>query len=315
MSRERSGVLFCLLSAAAFSTSTIFGRVALQDGAGVATILALRYGGAALVFWWLVRLAGQPLPERSAAMWAVGLGAVLVSLQAALFYSALARLDAGLVTLLLYTFPAIVAVGSVAIRREPPSRRKASAVLVASIGVGLVLLGDAQLRADGLGIALGLAAALSAAAWVLASDRVLKRMPALVVSALISTGAALSLWIVALLIGAIELGFGAAGWGAILGTVLVSTVLAISTSMAGLARVGPTVTSILLTAEVPLAVTWATVLLGERLQTAQVVGGVLVVAAVVLLQAGTIRWSGSGAARHALLIRTTGQTDRLPPAS
>jgi len=289
MSRERSGVLLCLLSATAFSSSTIFGRFAFQDGVGVLTLLALRYGGAVLLFWSVVVLSGQRLPGRVAALRVLALGAGLLSLQAALFYSALERLDAGLTVLLLYTFPAMVAVASVAIGREPPSRRKAAAVLVATIGTGLVLLGDAHLRGDGLGLALGLASALAAAAWVLVSDRVLQGMSALMVSALVSTGAALTLWVVGLAVGGIDLSFGAAGWGAILGTILISTVLAISTSMAGIARVGPTVSSVLLTAEVPLAVTWAILLLGERLYALQAVGGVLVVAAVLLLQAGPIR--------------------------
>src|SRR5688572_30455176 len=208
MSRERSGVLLCLLSAAAFSSSTYFGRIALDDGAGVLTLLALRYGGATFLFWGLVQLSRQRLPNPTAALRVVGLGAVLLSGQAALFYSALERLDASLTVLLLYTFPAMVAVASVAIGREPPSKRKGGAVLVATVGVGLVLLGDTQLRGDSLGIALGLAAALTAAAWLIVSDRVLQGMPALVVSALVSTGAALALWAAGLAIGAIDFSFG-----------------------------------------------------------------------------------------------------------
>lgn len=290
MTREQTGLLLCLLSAAAFSTSTLFGRVALDDGAGVITILALRYLGASPIFWAIVKIAGQPLPSSTAAARVIGLGATLVALQAILFYVALDRLDAGLVTLLLYTFPTLVAIGAVVIGREQPSRRKALAVLVASVGVVLVLVGDAHVDTDVIGIALALASAVACAGWVLLSDRVLVGMPSLVVSALISTGAALTLCLVGLAMGAIQFGFGAPGWAAILATILVSTVLAISTSLAGMARVGPTITSILLTAEVPLAVTWATVLLGERLERIQVVGGILVVAAVILLQAGTIRW-------------------------
>ena len=312
MSRERSGVLLCLLSAAAFSSSTIFGRLALENGVGVLTLLALRYGGAIFLFWGLVWLARQPLPGQNAVLRVLGLGAVLLAGQAAFFYSALARLDAGLCVLLLYTFPAIVAIGSVAIGRERPSRRKAAAILVATIGTGLVLLGDAHLRGDGVGVALGLASALTAAAWVLVSDRVLTGMPPLTVSALVSTGAAIALWAVGLTIGAIELDFGPVGWGAIVGTVLISTVLAISTSMAGIARVGPTVTSVLLTAEVPLAVTWAILLLGERLHAIQAIGGCLIVAAVLILQAGRVRWPAWASSRYAALVHAA-SAERQPP--
>ncbi|HZO29310.1 MAG TPA: DMT family transporter [Chloroflexota bacterium] len=303
MGRERAGVLLCLISAAAFSSATILGRIALEDGVGVVTLLALRYSGAAPLFWGLVALGRQPLPRPDAALPVIGIGAVVVSLQALLIYMALERLDAGLVTLLLYTFPAMVAVAAVAIGRERPSWRKAGAVLVATIGIVLVLLGDVQLRADTLGVVLAIASAFLAAVWVLLSDRVVRQMPALVVSALIATGAALSVGGVGLATGSLVLGFGAAGWGALLGTILISTVIAISTSMAGVARVGPTVASILLTAEVPLAVTWAILLLGERLHAVQVVGAILVVAAVLLLQAGAIRWPGWASARFAWALR------------
>ena len=297
MGRERAGVLLCLISAAAFSSATILGRIALEDGVGVVTLLALRYSGAAPLFWGLVALGRQPLPRPDAALPVIGIGAVVVSLQALLIYMALERLDAGLVTLLLYTFPAMVAVAAVAIGRERPSWRKAGAVLVATIGIVLVLLGDVQLRADTLGVVLAIASAFLAAVWVLLSDRVVRQMPALVVSALIATGAALSVGGVGLATGSLVLGFGAAGWGALLGTILIST------SMAGVARVGPTVASILLTAEVPLAVTWAILLLGERLHAVQVVGAILVVAAVLLLQAGAIRWPGWASARFAWALR------------
>lgn len=95
---------------------------------------------------------------------------------------------------------------------------------------------------------------------------------------------------------------------------MIATVLAISTSLAGMVRVGPTVCSVLLTAEVPLAVTWATLLLGERLEPVQLLGGVLVVAAVLLLQAGTIRWPAWVQARAVPLLRAVSPLHR-PPAS
>jgi drug/metabolite transporter (DMT)-like permease len=318
MSRERAGLAFCLLSASAFSSAGLFGRLALDDGVGVMTLLALRYGGATALFWPLVRLSGQRLPGWRTAASVLGLGAGLFALQAGLFYAALDRLDAGLCTLLLYTFPAVVAVGSVVVGRERPSVRKAVAVLVATIGIGLVLLGDASLRSDVIGVVLALGSAVCAAAWVLASDRVLRGAPALVVSALVSTGAALSYWLAGLAIGSIALDFGMVGWAATLGTILISTVLAISTSLAGMARVGPTICSVLLTVEVPLAVTWAALLLGERLEPLQLSGGALVVAALVLLQAGTIRWPAWVQVSSAPLLRAVpllraGSLTRRPP--
>ena len=65
---------------------------------------------------------------------------------------------------------------------------------------------------------------------------------------------------------------------------LVSTVVAVSAFFAGLRRVGPSEAAILSTFEPVVTVVLAFLVLGERLTPAQLAGGVLVLAAVVLLQ-------------------------------
>ena len=75
------------------------------------------------------------------------------------YFAALDRLDASLFSLLLYTFPAIVAVAAVVLGRERASRRTAIALLLASAGIVLVLAGAASGALDPLGTALGLTAA------------------------------------------------------------------------------------------------------------------------------------------------------------
>lgn len=60
--------------------------------------------------------------------------------------------------------------------------------------------------------------------------------------------------------------------------------LATVANYAGITRVGPTVASILGTLEIPLGVALAAIILGERLGPVQIVGGLLVLSAIVLLQ-------------------------------
>ena len=81
-----------------------------------------------------------------------------------------------------------------------------------------------------------------------------------------------------------ELAFGAAGWGWIGGIVLVSTVGAILAFFAGLARVGPSAASILSTLEPVVTVVLAAAAFGESLSAVQLVGGALVLSAVVVMQ-------------------------------
>jgi drug/metabolite transporter (DMT)-like permease len=92
---------------------------------------------------------------------------------------------------------------------------------------------------------------------------------------------------VTLLAGSIALGefrpgdLTAAGWGWLLCLAAVSTVTAISLFFAGLERVGPTMAAILSTVEPLVTVMLALVVLGERLGAIQLLGGALVLAAVV----------------------------------
>ena len=133
--------------------------------------------------------AGAP---RRTLLAALALGAVGYAMQAGLYFAALARMDASLLSMLLYTFPAMVTAAAIALGRETASRRRDGALLVSSGGLALVLLGAGAGTFDWLGAALGLGAALTYTAYILVSDRVGGELRALPLSALITTGAAIT---------------------------------------------------------------------------------------------------------------------------
>ena len=81
----------------------------------------------------------------------------------------------------------------------------------------------------------------------------------------------------------------AAGWGWLACLAAVSTVGAISLFFAGLRRVGPAAASILATVEPLVTVVLAFLVFGEALGGVQVLGGVLLLAAVPVLQAPRLR--------------------------
>jgi len=130
---------FCLASASAFGAMGVLGKLAYDDGATVGTLLSARFLLAALLFWMLVP-AGElrTLRRRDVAI-GLGLGAVVYALQAGMYFTALARIDASLLSLLVYTFPAIVAVAAVLLGRERFDGRKAVALCLASGGLVLVV--------------------------------------------------------------------------------------------------------------------------------------------------------------------------------
>jgi drug/metabolite transporter (DMT)-like permease len=75
-------------------------------------------------------------------------------------------------------------------------------------------------------------------------------------------------------------------WPAVLGLGLVATAIAIQTFYAGVKRVGGARASLISTVEPVYTVAMAVILFGEHLTTMQLVGGALVIFAVILAETG-----------------------------
>jgi drug/metabolite transporter (DMT)-like permease len=216
----------------------IFGKLAYGQGATVGTLLSLRFALAALLFWALVLASGRAgelraLPRRDVVA-GLALGACGYALQAGCYFLALERIEASLLSLLLYTFPAIVAGAAVALGRERLNRRRVVALALALGGLSLVVAGAGPGRLDGVGAALGLGAACVYSTYILVSDGVTHRMSARLLSALVCTGAAVSLATASAVLGTLRPGeLTTAGWGWIACIAVVSTVGGISLFFAG----------------------------------------------------------------------------------
>jgi drug/metabolite transporter (DMT)-like permease len=285
-----SGTLMCLGSGAAFGAMAIFGKLAYDEGANVGTLLAVRFALAAALFWLL--LPGREIRAIGARAAGAGLalGACGYALQAGLYFAALQRIDASLLSLLLYTFPAMVAAAAVALGRERLDGRRLTALGLASGGLVLVVAGAGAGALDPLGAALGLGAAVVYSAYILVSDGITARVAPRALAALVCTGAAVALTVGSAAIGELRPGeLTAAGWGWIACLAVVSTVGAIGLFFGGLKRVGPTTASILATVEPLVTVLLAFLVFGETLGAIQLAGGALVMAAVLVLQAPRLR--------------------------
>ena len=285
-----SGALLCLASAAAFGAMGIFGKLAYDEGATVGTLLAVRFVLAAALFWVLVATTGaarhlRALAPRDLAL-ALALGGIGYSAQAGAYFAALERLDASLLSLLIYTFPAMVTVAAIVLGRERANRRTAAALVLASAGLTLVLAGAGAGALDPLSTVLGISAAVIYSTYILTSASIAGRVGPIVLSALVCTGAATTLTLAGAVGGDVQLGeVSATGYGWLAGIAVVSTVAAVSLFFAGLKRVGPTAASILSTAEPVTTVLLAFLVFGESLSPVQLAGGALVLAAVFVLSA------------------------------
>jgi drug/metabolite transporter (DMT)-like permease len=284
-----TGTLLCVGSAAAFGAMAVLGKLAYENGATVGTLLAVRFTLAAVLFWALVFARGKAAAElralarRDVAI-ALGLGAVGYAAQAGCFFAALERIDASLLSLLLYTFPAMVAVAAIVLGRERADAIRFGALALASVGLVLVLANARAGALDAVGAALALGAAVVYTTYILVSQGIAGRIGPTLLSALVCSGAAVTLSAGSALLGDLRPSeVSAAGWGWLGGIALVSTVAAVSLFFAGLKRVGPTTASILSTVEPVVTVVLAFLVFGELLGALQLLGGALVIAAVLVL--------------------------------
>jgi drug/metabolite transporter (DMT)-like permease len=290
------GPFLVLLSAVCFGAMAIFAKFAYETGISPQVLLMLRFALAAAMLGavLLVRPELRSRPKLAqpsqgplltrVVLIAIGLGAVGYALQSTFYFSALTRIDASLTALVLYTYPVLVTLGAVLMGRERLTTRRVLALVAATAGTVLVLVGVGRLRFDVLGVGLAFGAAVTYTAYILVSDTVVNRLPPVVLTTLVMAGAAVTLGGRVVLTGGLDLRISPAGWLWVGCIALVSTVIAMLAFFAGLARTGPSTASILSTFEPVVTTALAALTLHELLTPVQLVGGVLVLGAAAVVQ-------------------------------
>ena len=287
-SAQRTGFLLLAISAVGYAFLPIFTKYAYEAGLGALDFASWRFIIAVPVVWLLVMLVkqrqtadGERLPRASL----LGLGA-LFAVSAVTSVYALERVAASTYTVLLYTYPAIVALLLFA-TGEPLSRRAWSALALTLIGVLLTVrdLG-AALRADDVtGVLLAIGNGAAYAVYIVISGRVLRgRRAMMTASAYSMTGTLITFTVLALLRGGLSAPQTDDGWAILAGVGLISTALPIFAFYAGMRHVGPGQAAILSTLEPVVVLLLSALLLGETMTVQQLIGAALILAATVLLQ-------------------------------
>jgi len=287
--REREGALLCGCSAVCFAAAMVLAKLGHGVGASTMSLLTVRFMLASVLLWAAALSAGVGTLRRRDALVGFLLGLPYAG-QTALVFTALTRIDASLTELLVFTYPALVVLGAIALRHEAPSRRRLAALALAMGGVALVLAGAGAGTIDPLGAACALGSALIYAGYALAAGRVVgTRVSPLTFSALLCSGAGVAFVLAGSAAGSLRLAMTGRGWACAIALALCSTVLAVTTFLAGVARLGVGRASILTMLEPPTTCALAFVVLGERLTAVQALGGALVVSAALALQLRSIR--------------------------
>src|SRR5690349_21141446 len=138
----------------------VFAKLAYADGAGVGTLLVVRFGVAGLLLLGVAAATGalRAMAGRSV-LTALAMGGFGYAAQAGLYLAAVSMVDASQVALLFSVYPVTVMLAAIAIGRERASARRMVALVMALGGIVLVLGGAAGGGFDPVGALLSLGSA------------------------------------------------------------------------------------------------------------------------------------------------------------
>jgi drug/metabolite transporter (DMT)-like permease len=288
------GLLKVLAAAAALGTLGPVAALAYGEGVEPATFSALRAGIGAAILGALVLSRRQPsiglarLAPRQRALLAVAV-AVNGMMNLVLFF-AFGAMAVGLVMIIFYCNPVLVALLSAALGRERLTPVRIVALAVAGTGLALVLgsqLGP-EAHATAAGIALAGTAAACHALYLVTIRGGFDDVPGVQATSLVLAGGLAISGTAALLIegGGIvgEWLVSPVAWAAIVCAGTFGAALPKVWVIGGVRRIGSTRTAVAMLMEPVVAVVVAAAALGQRLTELELVGGAAILVAVVLAQ-------------------------------
>lgn len=209
------------------------------------------------------------------------LGAFTYGLQLSLFTLSVERAGASITVILFNAFPVFVITITALTGRERLTARNVIAVSVSLVGVAVVALANGDIEADLVGMALALGSGFGYALMVIGSDFLGGRIPPIQLTTLLTIGAGLALVAITPITGYSP--------PSTTETILLTIAIAIVPSaigtlglVEGMRLIGPSLTSLLVMLEPPVAVVIAWIFLGESLLFAQILGGLLILAGIAI---------------------------------
>ena len=275
------GVIFALLSAAGFSTLGLFAKLIYADGMSLPQALAWRFSVAALLLWVIVALTRRRGGGRRLFIVAL-LGIFGFAPQAGLYFLTVKILNPGITSLLLYLYPSFVLLLSIIFLRKRPNHIQLLSLALSLAGCAITLFRPGAYPV--VGLAIGAVMALVYGAYLVVAERLLVDIDHIWGTAILMTSGACVYWTVTLASGPVVVPTHLREAAGILGAGIISSVVAVTLLFAAISRIGAADTSLLSTLEPVLTIVLSGIFLGERLGAPQAIGGLLILAAVVVLR-------------------------------
>jgi drug/metabolite transporter (DMT)-like permease len=204
---------------------------------------------------------------------------------------ALQYISVGPLAFLFYTYPAWVALVAAVRRTERLTALRIGALALALIGV-TVMVGTPREKLESIGVMLAIASAILYALYLPALEQLQRGLPALLATFYLIVGSAIAFVIAALIRDELFVPSGRVVWVNITTLAIVSTVIAFSALIKGVSILGPVRTSIIATVEPFFTAILGMIVLRNRFTASTLLGGVLIGAAILVIELSAGREEG-----------------------
>jgi drug/metabolite transporter (DMT)-like permease len=281
------------VSGVSYAVQGILGKWAYTEGANVSTVLTLRYVIAAMVIALIVfgqkllqPAKSEPLDlekRRLPALIVLGLLWIPNSL---FFFMALELIPASTAALIVFVFPALVVLWESVFFKVPLNRWKLGSLVLAFLGCALTVdpLSAFAVTAtfSWLGVLFALTSAFSNSWYTIVAGMFTKGLSGMVVSLYIMPVAAIAFTIYSLSTGNFLFSMSVGAWVAC-SSIGLLTIFSVVTYLIGLKVIGASKASITASTEPASSIFLAFLFLAEPLTAAKLLGGALIIFAILLL--------------------------------
>jgi drug/metabolite transporter (DMT)-like permease len=297
--RPALGYAMVISAALLFALNGTVSKVVLQSGISPLELTQVRATGAFLGFAFVLALTRRQTLRltRRELPYLVVFGIAGVAFVQWLYFVAIERLPIGIALLLEFLGPILIAIWAWGVFKEPIRRRLWLALVLALVGLALVVEVWSGLSLDGLGVAAALSAAVAYAVYVLMAEHAVSwRDPASLSAygflfAALFWAAVQPLWRFPTgrldnsvsLLGHLE-DYALPVWLLLLYVVVAGTMITFLLVAAALRHISATRVGIIAMLEPVAASVIAFLWLGESFGTAQLIGGSVVLAAILIAQ-------------------------------
>ncbi len=286
MNQTVKGFIYIAVATCAFGTIPVMAKLAILSGGNETTTLLTRFIIVTLFFTIYMKIKGISWKVSRRQFFALlFLGFAAYSNVALLFFLAMRYITPAIGELILYTYPAMVAVLAYFFLGEKLTPIKLLAILIAFLGCSLVLWAPVE-KISILGIVLSFLTGFAYAVYIVGNKKVLEGVHPVVATAYMGTCCMIFFFIYGLCTGSLDFYYNPQIVISILVLAFWCTITGILCFFKGMIILGAVKASVISTFEPVFTIILSFILLGHGISLVQMLGGACILLSVLVMQSG-----------------------------